>query len=303
MPSHFELHNVSMMSKKILYIIFDFLNFKINFYCKPRLFNVRHRNITNIGDNINGELLSKIIKRDVHKSTYLEIYFFKNFFFIGSILRFAKRKSIIIGSGFNNKSDVIALKSLPQIKFLRGHLSASLLEDKFELEPNSIKVIGDGGLLVSDYYPRASLVKNKVLLILNHSDSLSDRQKKLCDINDIDIFNMGQSILFKDFFNLLTSYKLVISSSLHGVIFCDSFSIKCIPVKFQNSKVSEFKFYDHFSISSNRYASKVYQIDDILELSNLNLLENFTLPSLINLEQIKIELKKAIRLSVVNIEN
>lgn len=285
--------------KMFLYFIFELFSLRINFSGKPRLFAVHSRNITNIGDNINYDLMSKIIKGGVHKSTYLETFFCKNYFFIGSILSFAKKNSIVLGSGFNKESDVNSLKRLPQIKFVRGYLSASLLADKFGLESNSIRVIGDPGLLVSDYYPKAIVVKNRVLLILHHSDSLNDDLKKFVDNNDIDVFNMGQSVLFSDFFLLLTSYKLVISSALHGVIFADSYGIKCIPVRIEkNAKVSEFKFFDYFSISSNRNDCIIYPISNILELSNINQLENFTLPPLINLEQIKIELHKSILTSM-----
>jgi len=292
------------MHKKLSYFLTEISNWRPNLHSKPRIFYLKHKNVSNIGDNINGELLSKIMKRDFHRSIYLETYIFKTFFLIGSILRFAKKNSVVLGSGFNNKSDINSLKCLPQIKFVRGYLSASLLADKFGVDTNNIKALGDAGLLVSDYYPRAILVENKVLLILNHADRLNSHQEEFCNINNIDIFNMGQRILFVDFFLLLTSYKLVITSALHGVIFCDSFSIKCIPVRLQNSKVSEFKFHDYFSIASNRNACIVNPIDDILELSKINLLENFTLPPLNNLEQRKIGINKAILESFFcNIEN
>ncbi len=301
MASH-KVVSLKVMWVKLInllkFLLFDIFEFKINHPPKPRIFAARDRSTKNIGDNINYELFSKIIKRNVHKSTYLELYFFKNYFFIGSILRYAKKNTVVLGSGFNNKCDVDSLKCLPQIKFLRGYLSARLLADKFGLDLNSIKVISDPGLLVSDYYPKSSLVRNRVLLILHHDDKLNEDQNKFCNNNDIDIFNMGQDILFSDFFLLLTSYELIITSALHGVIFCDSFSIKCIPVRIQNAKVSDFKFYDYFSTASNRTDCILYPIDEILELSKINLLENFTLPSLINLEQIKIQLHKSISSSI-----
>jgi hypothetical protein len=283
------------------YLLFDLLNTKLFPVSDIRIFSVSNMHNTNVGDNISSELLSKIIGRRTHKSSYIEVFFFKTFFFIGSIIHYAKKNSVVIGSGFNHESDINLLKYLPQIKFVRGYLTSALLADKFGLDSNSIKVISDPGLLVSDYYSRASSVNNRILLILNHSDRLNDQQKKLCDINFIDVFNMGQSISFSDFFLKMTSYDLIISSALHGVIFSDSYSISCIPVRFQNTFVSEFKFYDYFS-STSRNGYKVYLIDDVLGLSNKDLLENISLPLVPNLKQLKIDLREAISTSVLGQE-
>lgn len=286
---------------KLRALMFDIANIKLTFN-KARVFSVRSKNNTNIGDDISSELLSKIIGRRTHKSTYVEAFLLKTYFFIGSILRYAKTNSVVLGSGFNMESDISALKALPQIIFVRGHLSAALLIDKFGLDTKNINVISDPGLLVSDYYSRASVVKNRVLLILNHVDRLNDHQKRLCDINSIDVFNMGSSISFSDFFLKLTSYNLVISSALHGVIFSDSYSINCIPVRLQNTLVSEFKFYDYFS-STSRIGSKMYAIDDIIGISNKSQLENLALPLISNLEQLKNELRIAILTAFQDKEN
>jgi len=186
--------------ERLRYLAWDLSNIELFPVSNVRVFSVRSKVVNNIGDNISSELLSKICGLSTYKSSFVETFFFKTFFFIGSILHFAKKNSVILGSGFNMQSDINLLKALPQIKFVRGYLSAALIIDKFGLDSNSINVLSDPGLLVSDYYSRASVVKNRVLLILNHSDRLNDQQKRLCDINFIDVFNMGQSISFRDFF-------------------------------------------------------------------------------------------------------
>ena len=70
------------------------------------------------------------------------------------------------------------------------------------------------------------------------------------------------------------------------------------PISLSNN----FKFYDYFS-STSRNGSKIYSIDDILGIGNIDLLENLALPHLSNLEQLKKELRNAILTVVQDKEN
>ena len=288
-------HNILF---KTSFIILDTLNYQFDSERKIKIFTVKNRTVSNIGDNINRTLLSKITGNDYAEATYIEKSFCPTIFFIGSILAFATKHSVILGSGFNSESDVKKITDFPKVIFLRGFQSAKLLADRFKMDVEDINVFGDPALLVSDYFPRSSIIKEKILFILNHSDLLTEDQRNWCKRNDIEVFSMNVKIEFSSFFIFLTSFSLVISTALHGIIFCDSFNIKCIPARLQDSIVSEFKFYDYFSISSNRMNYKIIPAEHIFALSSMNQLDDFILPGFLELNEKKLKLTEIILANV-----
>lgn len=131
---------------------------------------------------------------------------------------------------------------------VRGKLTLNL----FTNSENT--VLGDGGLIVSEVYPYEETVKQYKLGVILHYIDI-----KYNDIKQWKLFN-NQDVLFIDvkdpvekIINDVWSCEKIVSTSLHGVVICDSYGIDHSLVnsyltntyihKAQNS----YKYHDYYS--------------------------------------------------------
>lgn len=104
---------------------------------------------------------------------------------------------------------------------------------------------------------------------------------------------MNNSLDYNLFFDIITQYSLIISSSLHGIIFADAYKIACIPVSTFNSKVSSFKFYDYFSTNENRRYYKISNLEELIKMEPREF-KSFILPEINDLESKQKDMQNSI---------
>lgn len=173
----------------------------------------------------------------------------------GSIIEIVSHRShsnkiYVWGSGFmwrENKK----LGSIDNLNFcaVRGALSRSRLGSS----ENNV-ALGDPGLLASIVYKKAKRKTDKIGVVVHYIDSntsLVQKLKKDKRFIIIDPLHSPVSVA-RD----ITSCKLILSSSLHGLIFADSFNIPNIHIKLSNNVAGGiYKFEDYYSGTGRPYRS------------------------------------------------
>jgi hypothetical protein len=161
-------------------------------------------------------------------------------FIIGSILRYCGNNNIIFGAGLKASNENLELKD-NKVYCVRGKLTST----KIDIKHNILMI--DPGLLIRKLYtPKKNIVTKKMLIIphYNHSSlftkntneydvlniSFSDKNYKNIINSEnyspdkrVEIFN-----LFNKIFDIINSYDLVLSSSLHGIVLAHAFGKKTV---------------------------------------------------------------------------
>ena len=211
-----------------------------------------------------GDVLSKIIVRKVAEKfnitnfndKFNKLEFFadsKQLLAIGSILHAAKENAIVWGSGINGKvRKTIRVKNL-DVRMVRGPLTRMVL---LENGINCPSIYGDPALLVSDFFNyKLTGKKNEYIIIPNLNDLIFykgiDNVISPLDDWDIIIQEIAQS-------------KLVVSSSLHGIIVAESFGVPARHVLSYFEPV--FKYIDYYRGTGRKKYKFAQSIDDALRM-------------------------------------
>lgn len=203
---------------------------------------------TNLGDDLNIWLLSLISgKHVVDRKSVLLWQHDKNYICIGSIVgNYENNNSIICGTGAISEN--IQVKIFPKaILSTRGKLTRDLLLRQGLKVPENY---GDLALLTSKYYVPKPLKKKRICIIPHYVDYDNEIIQKYNkkNHNEIEIVNLSNYKTWTDIIDRICSCDCVISSSLHGLIVSDSYSIPNIWVSFSNNiKGGYFKYLDYFS--------------------------------------------------------
>lgn len=208
----------------------------------------------NYGDYYNRIIINKILNKKVHIvdiNLYNRLNLDKLVYAnkelicgIGSILHFADDNCIVWGTG-SIWYESVPKKKPKEILSIRGRLTHKNLLNKGFLAPD---IFGDPGLLIQKYSNKSQISSSKKykLGIIPHT---SERHFKL-----FDEFRKNKDVLVLDiedidnFIEDLTSCEHIASSSLHGLIFADSFSIPNVWLSFSNLIHGQhFKYHDYYS--------------------------------------------------------
>ena len=164
--------------------------------------------------------------------------------FIGSTLHLATANSMVWGAG------VLSEKHLPkvqprEIRAVRGPLTRDLLCQAGMACP---EVYGDPALLLPLVYNSATDKRYDVCFVTHFVDAGLSHVKDFCaahpEICWVDMGNYGDwhSVIDK-----ICASKLVISSSLHGLIVADAYGVPNVWVELSDQVVGGgFKFHDYF---------------------------------------------------------
>lgn len=238
------------------------------------------KGVPNWGDDLNVYLIEKVSGKKVVMYPYSRE---KHVLGIGSILHRAKDNSIVWGSGFISKESGTTKKI--DIRLLRGPLTSEKLNCE-QVE------FGDPGVCIRKFYNPVVEKKFKYGLIPHHVDKNNSNLKKWLERDDVLFIDIQQDI--EPFIDQLLSCEKIISSSLHGLIASDSYSIPNIHVIFSDKLLGgQFKFDDYAlgisgkkrqpiivtdettieNLSENAYCNKVSdaKIDSILKLFPYNI--------------------------------
>lgn len=180
---------------------------------------------------------------------------------IGSVMHFARDNDCIWGTGINGKisPDELTFKSL-DVRAVRGPKTRKLLMDKGIFVP---EVYGDPGLLLPYFFPEETLLINsgekKDYIIIPHMNEDFSLYEKYG--NHVCTPKQGAISFTREIVNS----KLVISSSLHGVIIADAYGIPAILLK-NSSGESSFKYDDYYHGSGRVNYPTAAKIEDAFDM-------------------------------------
>ncbi|HHD80168.1 MAG TPA: polysaccharide pyruvyl transferase family protein [Campylobacterales bacterium] len=234
-----------------------------------------------------GDILNPIFIHELSHKKVVWInpttYDYPNYIVIGSILDRVNRYSTIWGAGFISQESQCPQKPL-KVCAVRGPLTRKkLLESGIECP----EVYGDPALLLPKIYSPKIEKKYKLGIIAHYIDMGNPWIKT---INDADILILNiQSENPYDFIDQVYSCEKIASSSLHGLIVADAYSIPSLWLEFSDKVVGKgFKFHDYFMSVGRKDTAPVV----VTEKTTINfLLDNF--PSY----KIEIDLIKLIKAS------
>lgn len=204
----------------------------------------------NAGDYFSYWLAKKLYKTVVADSLS------PNLIITGSILdhKMLNNDTIVWGSGWHNKNlnATCKITNKNNFKAVRGKLTA----EKFGLDNIAL---GDPGLLASEFYtPKVCTNKKDYCLICHMLDykQINAAYGKLIDVIPIATNDIEQ------LFDKINQYKLVLSTSLHGIIFAHSFGIPAVHVELNNvGSRDNFKFKDYYSVLDIPYLNYNLTLD------------------------------------------
>lgn len=226
----------------------------------------------NLGDDMNPILVEYIsgskCKQVFNKNTssHSPIYLV-----IGTVLHWADENTVVWGAGFG--SDDACVKSKPlDICAVRGPLTRKRLAETGIQAP---EIYGDPALLFSKFYNPAQIEKYDIGFIPHYSDARHPLVTSILaqsnNVRFIDVTNSVNTVI-----DQINQCKVILSSSLHGVIVAHTYGIRALHISFEESTMQKwFKFHDYFqSVGLNNYSGPVVinkstTIGELEKLANL----------------------------------
>jgi len=179
---------------------------------------------------------------------------------VGSVVqRFfkMKKKRDVWGAGLITKYDPNKIDTGKMVfHAVRGKLTRDLLHLPDDM------VLGDPGLLANLVYEPSNYKNDKVGIIPHYMEKDNPIIKSL--LNDDRFFVIDVERTPEEVIKDITSVKMVLSSSLHGLIVSDSFGVPNYWLKLTESLAGNgFKFEDYFSGVGREVTSSIVPINDV----------------------------------------
>ncbi len=207
----------------------------------------------NFGDVLSVKLVERIINApvEIYKRTRLNNK--KKLLAIGSIISFGLDNDIVWGSGINGKllnSKHYNFTTL-DIRAVRGPLTRQFLYNNFKIHVP--EVYGDPALLTSYFFPeftRKDEPKYDYLIIPHYSDAHLFPKELYPNV-------VYPTDPWDEIIEKIVDSKLVISSTLHGLIVAESWGIPARMLKISNAEPL-FKYQDYY-YGTNRFGFQFAQ--------------------------------------------
>jgi len=236
--------------------------------------NAHWHKCTNFGDALTPYLIEKISKQDVE---YVEVNSEPPPMMVtGSILGHNTFRGIIWGTGCAFESDLDPELFNPpfndfQIIATRGALSKELVEQS----GHKPVAYGDPGLGLPRFYSPTIEKKYDVGIICSWVDfEYVDGYYKDDRIKAIN--SMGSLNVVEEKIDELLECRVIVSSTLHGLVAAIAYGIPCILVKFSDKMVGTgFKFRDFLTCTDRQYEPidlryEVITADELIALSKVH---------------------------------
>lgn len=183
----------------------------------------------------------------------------KHLYAIGSILQAGRQNATVWGSGFldpltHGLSKYMKYFRKLDIRIVRGPNTRKHL---LELGYKCPEIYGDPAILMPLIYKGCCVDKTREYTVVKHYTDETPSEYSLNILtND-----------YKTFIDTILESKLVISSSLHGIILAEAYGVPAILYKPDNAQTTLFKFEDYY-FSTNRFEFPVAKsIEEALTLT------------------------------------
>jgi pyruvyltransferase len=209
------------------------------------LYYWQHKKFDNFGDYLSLKLLERIVQQPVETFDRKKPDQ-KKLLAIGSIISFGKDGDVVWGSGINgkrpNKKDYYF--TTLDVRAVRGPLTKEFLKRNFDID--SPDVYGDPALLLPYFFPEFQKKENPsydYIIIPHYSEEYFFPKSEYP--NAIYATDPWDQII-----RMILDSKLVISTSLHGVIVAEAFGVPARLLKLTNNEPL-FKYQDYY-LGTNR---------------------------------------------------
>jgi len=260
-----NIKNIVLNKLNIITFLPELLNGKPKIwisYALPRW----KKNKYNWGDDINPILIEKISSKTVIPYQF-SWFKHQHYLCIGSIIQwYSDKNAIIWGSGLLYPTTLI--KHPKKVLAVRGPLTRECLLKCGIACP---EVYGDPALLFPYFY-MPNIQKQYKLGIICHVSELKKLDKTLFNNENCIFINVKEYNRWTDFIDQILSCEMILSSSLHGIIISDAYSIPNLWCQFTNYKAEHegFKFRDYY-LSVNKNIENPYIIDKTTNFNNLEI--------------------------------
>lgn len=246
--------------------------FKRNKYYKGNRFykdkiNLLFWDKANIGDQLSPVVLNWMLERKGLTFDSVTKQKFAKLSCIGSVFSFFLCDRVVWGSGF---AEPVKYKFLLRklykfdIRAVRGPLSHKVLLENGLINEKTNIVYGDPAILMPMIYNKFVNKEYDTSIILH----INDNRDVPVGIHKIDVKTSD----YYFFIDEIRKSKLIISSSLHGIILAESYGIPCIWLK---TNINDFKFFDYFESTERNNLTFYNNVEEAIngkpnELPNLD---------------------------------
>lgn len=213
----------------------------------------------NTGEENIGDLLSVVVCEEMLKKKSLKldtkVSSTKHLFAIGSIIQGGAQNATIWGSGTKN-----GLKDFPwyvsksrklDVRLVRGPLTReALLKSGYDCPDK----YGDPALILPLFYKPKVSDKKEYGVILHHATNRKEEGS---------ITPVGSS--WEEFVDFIFNSKLIISSSLHGIIIAEAYGIPAILLS-DTATENIFKYQDYYYSTGRKSFNIAHSIQEALSL-------------------------------------
>lgn len=155
---------------------------------------------------------------------------------VGSIARFAKDKTIVLGSGIIRENEILCPTA--NWKFVRGPLTYKKI---IEMGGSCPEIFGDPALLLPIICDESK--KKYDVGIIPHYVDYTEVCEKYKNYRIINVLRKDPLEVVRE----ITECRSIVSSSLHGIITAHSYGIPAAWVKFSNKIYGDdSKYYDYY---------------------------------------------------------
>lgn len=180
----------------------------------------------NFGDWLSPLVLQSASSRPIRYQAPTAVSLQPNLVMIGSIGRFIRSRSIVVGTGI--ASDEIELETSAQYLSVRGPVTADLLRRQGGPVVDSF---GDPGVLLSRVLPVERGLTNGRTALVRHFTHASLPVTVPDGWDEVSVLRSHPDEI-REFVTTLAGYDAVVTSAMHVMIACHSYGIPCALVKF-----------------------------------------------------------------------
>lgn len=154
----------------------------------------------------------------------------KHLISLGSIGRFIKSNSVVVGTGISSMD--IELNKKADYISVRGPLTAQLLKSSGGSDVSSF---GDPGVLMSEVMPMVRGATNGRVAFVRHFSHTSLPMQLPENFDEFSVMRSRPADI-EAFVKTLISYDQVVTSAMHVMITCQSYGIPCALVTFEGAE-------------------------------------------------------------------
>ena len=154
----------------------------------------------------------------------------KHIIAIGSIGRFIKKNSVVVGTGISSPENKLQKKA--HYISLRGPITAELL---VESGGPRVTSFGDPAIVLSRVFPVSRSTTNGRVAFIRHHAHRQLPVNLTENMDEISVL-LSHPTEIEEFLRQLNSYDSVVTSAMHVFITCQSYGIPCALIKFEQFK-------------------------------------------------------------------